>query len=73
MGLHYIGRGGWWHGVPARDLTEDEVGLFGGEAHLIGTGLYVKREDPVRAERVEKPGKGQKPPAEDAALDERYP
>lgn len=36
-------------GVPARDLTDDEIKLYGGEAYLIKSGLYkkVKIKKPV--------------------------
>ena len=31
-------------GIPARDLTESEVELYGGEDYLLSTGLYKKPE-----------------------------
>lgn len=40
-GLKYIG-GGFIPGVPARDLTADEVAQHGGEEQLIRSQLYVK-------------------------------
>lgn len=39
--LTYVGKGTWLPGVPARDLTNDEVKEHGGEAALIATGLYA--------------------------------
>ncbi len=38
--LKYVGKGVFIAGIPARDLTQDEVNSFGGEEYLIGTGLY---------------------------------
>jgi hypothetical protein len=29
MALKYVGRGGYIHGVPARDLTDEEEAKFG--------------------------------------------
>jgi len=40
--LKYIGNGSL-AGIPARDLTDEEVELFG-EEFLLSTGLYVKVE-----------------------------
>lgn len=40
--LKYIGNGSL-AGIPARDLTDDEVEQFG-EEFLLSTGLYVKVE-----------------------------
>lgn len=41
--LKYIGDGSWLPGVPARDLTEDEIKQFGASTEaLIKSGLYVK-------------------------------
>lgn len=31
-------------GVPARDLTDDEVEKFGGEEALLATGVYIRVE-----------------------------
>lgn len=36
---------GFLPGIPARDLTDQEVEEFGGEKYLVGTGLYEKPED----------------------------
>lgn len=43
MSLEYKkSTGAFTPGVPARDLTSDEVKQFGGEKKLISTGLYKK-------------------------------
>jgi hypothetical protein len=42
-GLIYIGEGTTLEGVPARDLTAEEVAQFGREV-LIACGLYQERE-----------------------------
>jgi hypothetical protein len=47
-GLIYIGRGGFWIGVPARDLTEEEVKTLSKEFDidkLIASGLYKRPEN----------------------------
>lgn len=41
MGLQYIKGSGSLPGIPARDLTEDEVKKFG-RAFLLKTGLYYE-------------------------------
>ncbi len=41
-GLIYVG-GGFYQGVPGRDLTEEEAEQFGREK-LIRSGLYVEAE-----------------------------
>ncbi len=45
--LHYTGGGigGYHYGIPARDLTDEEVERFGGEKALIRTGLYEKSQE----------------------------
>lgn len=40
MALKYTG-GGFIPNVPARDLTEEEVKIYGGADALVKTGLYV--------------------------------
>lgn len=40
MSLVYIGRGAAIPGIPARDLTAEEVEYFGGAESLVATGLY---------------------------------
>ena len=44
--LKYIGMGSWMYGIPAKDLTAEEVEKHGGVEYLVGTGLYevVKRK-----------------------------
>lgn len=42
--LVYIGGGSFVPGIPARDLTPDEVKEYGGEKFLLSTGLYKRRE-----------------------------
>ncbi len=44
IGLVYTGGGfgGALPGIPARDLTAEEVKAHGGESNLIGSGLYEK-------------------------------
>ncbi len=44
MALKYIGNGAFVHGIPARDLSDEEVRDLGGEARLIATGHYIKVE-----------------------------
>lgn len=41
-------------GVPARDLTEDEVKALGGEKALLATGLYdvVKKQAPAQPKKA---------------------
>lgn len=41
--LKYVGNG-WIHGVPARDLTDEEAKFYGVK-QLIDSGLYVKVKD----------------------------
>lgn len=48
--LEYIGRGAFIVGIPARDLTEEEVKQHGGERKLIATGLYRKPKRQVKDE-----------------------
>lgn len=50
--MKYIGKGYWLPGIPARDLTPEEVKKHG-KATLLETGLY---------EEI-KPAKKKKPPA----------
>ncbi len=41
--LRYIGKG-FMVGIPARDLREEEVEVYGGVKFLVGTGLWEKAE-----------------------------
>ncbi len=41
MMMRYIGHGDWLAGVPARDLSDDEVALYGGAEALLKSGLYA--------------------------------
>ncbi len=43
--LKYIGDGTFAPGIPARDLTDEEVKEYGGVALLTKTGLYQKPEE----------------------------
>jgi len=45
--MKYIGNGNWLPGIPARDLTEQEVKRFG-EKMLIASGLYEKEKQTKR-------------------------
>ena len=38
--LKYVGNG-WIHGVPARDLTDEEVKKYG-KKQLLESGLYIE-------------------------------
>lgn len=42
--LIYIGNGTFLPGIPARDLTKEEVKEHGGVVELVKTGLYVRPE-----------------------------
>lgn len=44
-GLTYIGRGGFLPGVPARDMSAEEVAQYGGAKQLIRSGLYEPVKD----------------------------
>lgn len=54
--LKYVGNGASLPGVPARDLTDEEVEALGGEEKLIATGLYarVQEEKAVRGAKEDK-------------------
>ena len=52
MALKYIGNGDFLPGIPARDLTDAEAKLYGGEMVLTKTGLYERVEaKPVKGEK----------------------
>ena len=53
--LKYIGNK-FLPGIPARDLSDEEVKQFGGEKKLIATGLY----EAPKKERVSKKEEGEK-------------
>lgn len=53
--LKFIGREGEGiPDIPARDLTDDEVRLYGGVIALVKTGLYAKVEEPIKKEPAKK-------------------
>lgn len=45
--LKYIGNGAV-AGIPARNLTEDEVALYGGQEFLLSTGLWQEYKAPTK-------------------------
>ena len=47
MRLKYIGNGLFLPGIPARDLSAQEVGKFG-EQKLIDSKLYIRAAQPNR-------------------------
>ena len=49
--LKYVGNGASLPNVPARDLSYEDVFLYGGEAWLVASGLYVKIEEPKPVRR----------------------
>jgi hypothetical protein len=49
--LIYIGNGEHKVGIPARDLSDDEVEQNGGEELLVATGLYGKPAKPARVSK----------------------
>ena len=54
--LKYTGKG-FLIGVPSRDLTDEEVDKYGGEAALIASGLYEKTQpetDKPKTKKVKK-------------------
>lgn len=54
MKLKYIGQS-FLPGVPARDLTAEEVEEHGGAKALIASGLYVE-EKPAAGKKADKDG-----------------
>jgi len=52
MKMKYVGKGAWMIGVPARDLSADEVKKFG-EERLLKSNLYeeVKRKSKAELEK----------------------
>ncbi len=59
MGLRYTGagEGRWLIDVPARDLSDEEAALYGGEASLLASGIYEKADGgkAARASKVNSP------------------
>lgn len=55
--LKYIGSGAILPGVPARDLTKEEVREHGGIAELVRTGLYERVATKEQADEPKKDGK----------------
>lgn len=58
-GLRYTGRGcgAFIHGVPARDLTAEEVECYGGMEFLLASGIYEAEEE-IEAEGEKENGDG---------------
>jgi hypothetical protein len=56
VSLKYIGDGFSKIGIPARDLTAEEVKEFG-EEYLLATGLYAKPEAETTSKKTAKSGK----------------
>ncbi len=56
MALKYVGSGSLPN-VPARDLNDEEVARFGGEAMLLQSGLYVQKMvvRPARSDKMLRP------------------
>jgi hypothetical protein len=50
--LKYIGKG-FLTGIPARDLSEHEIKMYGGERFLLATGMWV-RPKPKKKKVAEK-------------------
>jgi len=52
MKMKYVGKGAWMIGVPARDLSAEEVKKFG-EERLLKSNLYeeVKRKSKAELEK----------------------
>lgn len=52
------------HGIPARDLSDDDVSKYGGEALILATGLYEKvgekADIKVKQNKARKPAKENK-------------
>jgi hypothetical protein len=64
--LKYSGDG-FLVGVPARDLTDEEVKAAGGEKRLLASGLYVKPEAPKEPKAQRAPKAPKATPTERAA------
>ena len=57
--LKYIGDG-FIVGIPARDLSDEEVEQLGGEKYLVRTGLYERTESFVPSVLNEEKAKNKK-------------
>lgn len=55
MALKYIGRGEFLPGVPARDLSDEEVERAGGEEFLLARGLYARVRADAPSQSAAKP------------------
>ena len=53
--LKYIGNGSL-PGIPARDLSDREVEVYGGEESLLATGLYDKPQEKAKRSRKARQG-----------------
>jgi hypothetical protein len=53
MKLKYNGEG-FLYGVPARDLTDEEVQKYGGEKLLLAAGIYTKETSKPEPKPVKK-------------------
>ena len=51
--LKYIGNG-FIPGIPARDLSAEDVKKYGGKEKLLATGLYAEPEKPKRKAKDER-------------------
>ncbi|MGW8250655.1 MAG: hypothetical protein ACWGO1_08430 [Anaerolineales bacterium] len=66
--LKYIGHG-FIPGIPARDLSDDEVRKYGGEKALLSTGLFEKPRK-IKVEIIEEGEKWQdQEPYESSSLE----
>lgn len=57
--LKYIGKTKWLPGVPARDLTDAEVELYGGKELLLKVGIYA--EEPAQQPEKRRYSKDEEP------------
>ena len=48
--LKYVGNG-WIHGVPARDLSDEEVKRYG-KKRLLDSGLYIEKKTNIEKSEV---------------------
>jgi hypothetical protein len=53
MAMTYIIGSGSLPGIPARDLTDEEVQQFG-RLYLLKTGLYQEEKPPIKKNVIEK-------------------